>query len=64
MSVVLLAGAGLFTRSLMSARGVGLGFDPARKLLVSVPLANAGYGSEDGRRFVRDVSARLRGIPA
>jgi putative ABC transport system permease protein len=63
MSVILVTGAGLFTRSLLSARDVDLGFDPTRKLLVSVPLTNAGYGREDGRRFVRNALDRLRGLP-
>lgn len=62
-SVMLVIGAGLFTRSLLSARRVNLGFDPARKLLVSVPLSLAGYGPQEGRRFVRDASDRLSELP-
>ena len=63
LSIVLVTGAGLFVRSLASARGVDLGFDPANKLAVSVQLGNHGYDEVSGNQFVVDMLDRLGGVP-
>jgi len=52
LSIVLVTGAGLFVRSLSSARSVDLGFDPENKLAVSVQLGNHGYDEVSGTQFV------------
>jgi predicted permease len=63
LSIVLVTGAGLFVRSLMSARDVDLGFDPANKLAVSVQLGNYGYDEVSGNQFVVSMLDRLSGVP-
>lgn len=65
LSVVLLAGAGLFVRSFHRAHGVNLGFDPAGVLVVS-PQFDHDTGSVDAARdaeFTRRALARLRTLP-
>ncbi|MFB3920478.1 MAG: ABC transporter permease [Terriglobia bacterium] len=57
LSLLLLICAGLFIRSLASARRSDIGFDPSRVVLVSYePLP-------DHRKFGRDLLAKLEGIP-
>jgi len=63
ISIVLVAGAGLFVRSLLTAQAVNLGFDPDNKLLLTVELSNHGYDDEQGRLFVANTLERLRGLP-
>jgi len=63
LSIVLVTGAGLFVRSLMSARSVDLGFEPEEKLAVSVQLGNHGYDEVSGNQFVVSMLDRLGGLP-
>lgn len=63
LSIVLVTGAGLFVRSLVSARGVDLGFEPNNKLLVSAQLAAHGYDETTGRQFIRTVLDQMNATP-
>jgi putative ABC transport system permease protein len=63
LSLVLVAGAALFSRSLASARSTDLGFEDRGVLYVGVNLRNHGYDEARGRAFVDDVLDRLRGLP-
>lgn len=62
-SLVLVAGAGLFVRSLVAARSVELGFEPENRLLLSVGLDNHGYDEVRGRAFLDEVLQRVRSLP-
>jgi predicted permease len=63
LSIVLVTGAGLFVRSLVSARGVDLGFEPENKLAVSVQLGNHGYDETTGNQFILSILDRLEALP-
>jgi predicted permease len=62
-AVVLVAGAGLFVRSLQAARSVNLGFDPENRLVLSVGLQNHGYDEARGRAFLAEAVERVRALP-
>jgi predicted permease len=62
-SLVLVAGAGLFVRSLLAARSVELGFEPENRLVLSVGLDNHGYDEVGGRAFFDEVLRRARSLP-
>jgi len=64
LSVVLLVGASLFTRSLVVARNADLGFDPSNRALMSVNLGLQGYDEARGRAFYDQVVARLAANPS
>jgi predicted permease len=71
LSVVLLAGAGLFVRSLDRVRHIDLGFDANRLLYATATFVNpeghyverAARHLPDIYRGLRDVSARIQQIP-
>jgi predicted permease len=63
LSVLLLVGGGLLARSVQAVQHVNLGFDPDRRLILSVLLDNQGYKEDDGRTFVVTALDRLRQIP-
>ncbi len=63
LSVVLLAGATLFVRSLFQARALDVGFDPRDRALLSVNVGLQGYTPARGRQFYDDVLARVRALP-
>jgi predicted permease len=63
LSLVLVAGAVLFTRSLMAARTRDVGFDTAGLLLVSVNVRNHGYDTERAHAFLRAAHDRVTGLP-
>jgi putative ABC transport system permease protein len=63
VSIVLVTGAGLFLRSLFTAEGVELGFEPERKLVTTPAITNAGYGVEEARQFVREMLDRTAALP-
>lgn len=63
LSLALVAGAGLFVRSLLEAQRVDLGFTADRRLLVSVSLRDYGYTEQRGIAFIRQALERLSGIP-
>ena len=63
LSVVLLAGAGLFVRSLHNATTVDLGFDAPQVLIPDVNFAAAGYTREAAVDVYAQVLARVQAIP-
>jgi predicted permease len=63
LSLMLVAGAGLFVRSLLAAQRVDLGFVPSNRLLVSLSLQDYGYTSATGPAFVRRALERLAALP-
>lgn len=64
LSVMLLVGAGLLTRSFARLLSVDPGFDPSQVLTAHVSLSAAKYPtSETVRAFYRDVVDRTRALP-
>jgi predicted permease len=63
LSLVLLLGAGLLSRSLVKAYAVDVGFEPRNVMLASVDLFTAGYGRERGTAAVEQALERLRALP-
>jgi hypothetical protein len=63
LSILLLVAAGLFSRTLANLRGVPLGFDPARVLLLSLSPPDSLYHGEKRERMFARVLERLRAIP-
>ncbi len=63
LSLLLVAGAALFARSLTAARERDVGFSTERALLVEVNLRNHGYDAERGRAFVRGALEQLSALP-
>jgi len=63
LSLVLLAGAALFARSLAAARSLDLGFESENVLAVQVDLRNHGYDPARGLVFLRDALVRIRDTP-
>lgn len=63
MSIVLVAGAVQFVRSLHHAESVDLGFETERRLLVSLNLTNHRYSQEDIRNFVLRGLERIENLP-
>jgi predicted permease len=60
---VLLAGAGLFFRSLGNAQATDLGFRSDGLLVASLNLGYAGYDARTGPRLLERIETRLRGLP-
>jgi predicted permease len=63
VALVLLAGAGLFARSLTAALSVNPGFDVARLLTTEVSLMQHDYSPERANAFFAEFDARMRGNP-
>ncbi len=63
LSCLLLAGAGLVTRSLVAMRGAALGFETRNGLLVTVAPGLAGYDAAGARRLYVDAATRLNALP-
>jgi putative ABC transport system permease protein len=63
LSLVLLVGAGLLTRSLRHAADVDVGFEPHHVALASVDLFTAGFDRERGEAAIEQALARLRSLP-
>lgn len=61
--LVLLVGAGLFTRSLQAAQDIGPGFDPANLTIASIDLFPNGYTPETGQQFQRRITEALSALP-
>lgn len=64
ITLVLLAGAGLFTRSLIAALQLNPGFDPGRVVTGSIELTAYGYTTPRATAFFEDVLDRLGHNPA
>jgi putative ABC transport system permease protein len=64
LSTLLLAGAGLMIRSLVTLNAVPLGFDASGVLTAQVRLPASRYASPEARlRFFEDIAVRLDGLP-
>ena len=66
LTVLLVAGAGLFARSLVQIQRFSFGFDPHNLLVfsVSVPEEGGAYGSEEKRIVLFDaIKSRLAALP-
>jgi predicted permease len=63
LSVVILFGAGLLTRTLSKLKTVDLGFNPERVITLSVDPAMNGYRPEETDRVFDDILTHLRAQP-
>ena len=63
LTVVLIIGAGLFTRSLRNVEGQNFGFDPAHTLLATIDLRAAGYTPAQINAVHLKILARLEALP-
>lgn len=63
LSLLLVASAGLFLRTLWNLQSVGLGYPKERLLLVSADGLTAGYKDARLSFLWRDLTERLRGLP-
>ncbi len=63
MTVLLLVAAGLFLRTLISARSIDPGFNPDGVVTLSLDLDLHGYDAEAGRRFLRELDGVLAATP-
>ena len=63
LSLVLVAGALVFTRSFQTAQRLDLGFDRGNILIVGTNLRSQGYRAEQSRPFLTEALARLETIP-
>lgn len=63
LSLVLLACAGLFVRSLENARKIDPGFDPQHVYMASFELGPLGYSQARALEFDRQLLARVRALP-
>jgi predicted permease len=63
LSVVLLVSAGLFVRTLQSARSLDPGFDPKGLWTVPLDLRTQAYSEATGVQFLGTLLERLRGLP-
>ena len=64
LSTVLLVGAGLMMRTLVSMQQVPLTFDPTRILTMRVPFAETRYPTPEARaRFLRALLERVSAVP-
>ena len=63
LSLVALAGAGLFVRSLLFAQRIEPGFDTSHLLVTGVNVATQGYDEARGREFQRRLLDRVRSLP-
>lgn len=63
LSLVLLAGSGLFIRSLQEARGVDPGFHTGPAAVLTPSFDLSGMTSEEAHSFTRELVARLEAFP-
>lgn len=63
VSLVLLAAAALFVRSVQNAESIDLGFDPSHVLNASVDVAQQGYDEARGRAFFDELLRRAQALP-
>ena len=63
LSLILVSAAALFARSLANAQSTELGFDPVRRLVLSVDLRQRGYSESEGKAFIRTALERLAAVP-
>ena len=63
LAIILLAGAGLFVRSLRNVAATPLGIDIDRVLVASVAHASVGMSNAEAREVFRQVTARATEVP-
>jgi predicted permease len=63
LSVVLIAGAGLFVRTLQNLWNVNIGYDRENVLMFSVDAKLAGYPSDRAGSVYREILRRLQALP-
>ncbi len=63
LSVIALASAGLFIRSLNNAQGVDLGFQKDNLVVAAYDVASNGYDEARGRQFHKMVVDHLKTVP-
>lgn len=63
VSAALLAGGGLFLRSLQHGRAVDLGFDPNRLATASIDVSLHGYSRDESDAFWQKLIAAVRRLP-
>ncbi|HEX5432142.1 MAG TPA: ABC transporter permease, partial [Bryobacteraceae bacterium] len=63
LSLILLAGAGLFLRSLIAATSIDPGFNPAHIAIASLDLGTLGYDEARGLAFYRQLLDRAGALP-
>ena len=63
LSVVALAGAGLFLKSLRHAQQLNPGYDAGHLLVLSFDVGTRGYSPSAGREFFRQVQDQARRVP-
>jgi predicted permease len=63
LSLVLLVGMGLFTRTLLRAETLDLGFDAENLLVLTADLGRHGYDEPRARAFYEELGARLSALP-
>jgi len=63
LAVMMLAGAGLFVRTLMNLRRTDLGFASSEVLTVRLSLPRPAYSGEKGAAFVAALVERVRAMP-
>lgn len=63
LTLMLGIAAALLGRSLAKATSIPLGFGVEDRVLMSVSLANHGYGEEEGKAFVAAALDRVRALP-
>lgn len=63
LSMVLLAGGGLFVRSLQHVRHVDLGFDPTGLVTTTIDLKLQGYSADDSTRFWDRLLREVQRLP-
>ena len=64
LALILLIGAGLFTRTLAGLRGQGPGFPTANLLMFGIEPTASGYSTEGAQAAIRRVRAVLAEMPA
>jgi predicted permease len=63
LSLVVLAGAGTFARSLANLSGQQFGFNPDRVLVLNIDTAHAGYDHSRLGPLYRELESRLNSLP-
>jgi putative ABC transport system permease protein len=63
VSLLLLACAGFFIRSLQNSANVDMGFRVDHTLMMSVDLGLQGYSEERGQQFYKQISDRVKSLP-
>jgi predicted permease len=64
LSLMLLIGAGLLLKALRHAREIDPGFDDRNILLLTLSLSLGQYDEESGRRFLDELTERVRALPS